>query len=268
MNLRKDKIAIVIPVYNKEKFISNTLDSINNLSVKPDEVIIIDDGSTDNSLELITNMTLTKTYRIISQKNQGVSSARNNGLKFCTSDYVLFLDADDILREDALVWFKRYINEGYKIIAGNRINKQGQIYIDTNNDIEFNQQKYLDLLYNNINLCWTSAVLLKKELLLTNKFNEKFSHGEDRDLFYRVLAGQKAIFTKSILAEYINDESGLSNKIISPSQDLFFELVKSLSEMGPFDIKNLVFLIKYRLKRFHVSLRNSQLKIAFRWLVE
>jgi len=268
MDFQENKIGIVIPVYNKERFISNTLDSINNLITKPDEVIIIDDGSTDNSLELITNLTLNKNYKIISQKNQGVSSARNNGIKLCTSDYILFLDADDILRQDALVFFKKYINNGYKIIAGNRINKQGNIYLDTNSDIEFNQKKYLDLLYKNINLCWTSSVLLKKELLLNNNFNEKFSHGEDRELFYRVLKDQKAIFTKNIIAEYINDEDGLSNKIINPSQDLFFKLIKNISKINSFNFKNFIFLIKYKLKRFNVSIRNLQINIAIKWLIE
>ena len=162
--------------------------------------------------------------------------ARNNGIKLCTSDYILFLDADDILRQDALVFFKKYINNGYKIIAGNRINKQGNIFFDTNSDIEFNQKEYLYMLYKNINLCWTSAVLLKKELLLNNNFNEKFSHGEDRDFFYRVLKGQKAIFTKNIVAEYVNDEDGLSNKTITPCQDLFYILIKDQSKNNPFNI--------------------------------
>ena len=268
MDFQENKIGIVIPVYNKERFISNTLDSINNLITKPDEVIIIDDGSTDNSLELITNLTLNKNYKIISQKNQGVSSARNNGIKLCTSDYILFLDADDILRQDALVFFKKYINNGYKIIAGNRINKQGNIFFDTNSDIEFNQKEYLYMLYKNINLCWTSAVLLKKELLLNNNFNEKFSHGEDRDFFYRVLKGQKAIFTKNIVAEYVNDEDGLSNKTITPCQDLFYILIKDQSKNNPFNIRNHIFLLSYKLKRFKVSIRNSQIKIAIKWLVE
>lgn len=268
MDFQECKIGIVIPVYNKERFISTTLDSINNLTIKPNEVIIIDDGSTDRSLEIIKNIKLKTKCNIITQRNQGVSKARNIGIKESISDYILFLDADDILHQDALVYFNEYINRGYKIIAGNRINKNGNISVDTNSDIEFTQIIYLNKLYKNINLCWTSAVLLKKDLLFNNNFNEKFSHGEDRELFYRVLKDQKAIFIKNVVAEYINDDYGLSNKIINPDQDLFFILLKNISSFDTFNFNNFIFLMKYKFKRFNVSIRNSKIRTAIKWLVE
>ena len=92
------KISIIIPVYNGENNILNCYESINNQTIESLEIIFINDGSTDKSLDIIKEIKL-KDDRviIIDQKNQGVSSARNNGIKVATSEYIGFIDVDDII---------------------------------------------------------------------------------------------------------------------------------------------------------------------------
>ena len=96
-------ISVIIPVYNTEKYLEDCLNSVVNQSLPFEQIIIVNDGSTDNSLE-ICNAYAEKfsNVQIFSQKNQGLSAARNSGLKLVTSDYVMFLDSDDYLRNDSV----------------------------------------------------------------------------------------------------------------------------------------------------------------------
>lgn len=90
------KFSIIIPVYNVEKYLSKCLDSVIGQTYKNIEIICINDGSTDNSLEILkTYAQKDKRIKIINQTNQGVSIARNNGIDNATGDYILFVDSDD-----------------------------------------------------------------------------------------------------------------------------------------------------------------------------
>lgn len=92
------KISIIVPVYNTSKYLKNCLDSLINQSYKNLEIIVINDGSTDNSQDIIDEYAA-KDSRIITkvQNNQGVSQTRNNGLHYATGEYVMFVDSDDWL---------------------------------------------------------------------------------------------------------------------------------------------------------------------------
>lgn len=100
------KFSVVIPLYNKEYSIKGTLETVLNQTYKNFEIIIVDDGSTDNSLILIKNGYVeeieSKQVILHSSSNQGVSAARNKGVSLTTSDYVCFLDADDEWKPDFL----------------------------------------------------------------------------------------------------------------------------------------------------------------------
>lgn len=99
-----NKVSVIIPVYNAEKFISNTLDSVINQSYRNYEIIIINDGSTDNTGIILNEYYLKypSLITIVDQKNMGQSAARNNALAYVNGDYITFLDADDLLLEDYL----------------------------------------------------------------------------------------------------------------------------------------------------------------------
>ncbi|MBR1609968.1 MAG: glycosyltransferase family 2 protein, partial [Methanobrevibacter sp.] len=93
------KVSVIVPVYNLSQYIGSTLDSIINQDFKSFELIVIDDGSTDDSLEII-NEKLSKSlisYKVIHQENSGVSSARNRGLKEAQGEYIVFVDGDDYI---------------------------------------------------------------------------------------------------------------------------------------------------------------------------
>lgn len=92
----KDLISIIIPCYNAAKTISRTLNSIREQDFKDVEVIVVNDGSKDNSLEVLANFEkIDKRIKVVTQDNAGVSVARNNGLKYAKGNYIAYLDADD-----------------------------------------------------------------------------------------------------------------------------------------------------------------------------
>lgn len=93
------KLSIIVPVYNSEKYISKCLDSLVNQSLKDIEIIVVNDGSTDKSLEILKKYE-SKKVKIITQKNSGVASARNTGLKEAKGEYIAYVDSDDWVELD------------------------------------------------------------------------------------------------------------------------------------------------------------------------
>lgn len=106
------QFSIVMPVYNKEKYVEKSIESILNQNYRYFELIIIDDGSKDKSSEIIKKIA-TKDNRIkyVLQKNQGESVARNNGIKIAANEYIAFLDSDDLWLPDFLEVMNRLINQ-------------------------------------------------------------------------------------------------------------------------------------------------------------
>ena len=92
------KYSIIIPVYNVEKYIKKCLDSIFNQTYKNFEVIVVNDGTKDSSMDIVEKYDV----KIINQKNQGLSAARNNGAKHAKGEYILFIDSDDYIQKDLL----------------------------------------------------------------------------------------------------------------------------------------------------------------------
>ena len=97
------KYSIIVPVYNMEKYISKCLDSIFSSTYKNYEVIIVNDGSTDKSDEIIkTYIEKNRNIIYIKEENMGLSTARNNGVSKATGDYIIFVDSDDYIEEKLL----------------------------------------------------------------------------------------------------------------------------------------------------------------------
>lgn len=94
----KGMISIIIPVYNAEKYLKRCIDSILSQSFKKYEIILVNDGSTDNSLHICSSYAiLYNNVLLVSQRNSGVSSARNKGLSHAMGEYVMFVDSDDYM---------------------------------------------------------------------------------------------------------------------------------------------------------------------------
>lgn len=103
------KISVIIPVYNTQDYVEKCVNSILNQSLKDIEIILINDGSTDGSLEKLKKYEKDKRVMIINKKNEGVSVARNIGLEKAIGEYIYFIDADDYLQNNTVLE-KIYLN--------------------------------------------------------------------------------------------------------------------------------------------------------------
>lgn len=107
--MKDAKVSIIIPCYNMEKYLQNCFLSLDNQDYTNLEIIFIDDGSTDNTLPLLLKYCENKkNCRVISQKNMGLASARNTGLRNCTGDYIYFFDPDDMLAPNTISTAVKY----------------------------------------------------------------------------------------------------------------------------------------------------------------
>ncbi len=145
-----DKISIIIPVYNAEKYIKRCIKSIKSQTYENYEAIFIDDGSTDKSLEIIQENINNKMI-VITQKNKGVSTARNIGIYKATGDYITFIDSDD-------EYMPNYLEEMHK----NIVEENADISICNYVEVYNNTEKNISLPINKTNL---NNDEIKKELV-------------------------------------------------------------------------------------------------------
>lgn len=115
----KKKLSIVIPVYNCEKYINRCIDSIINQTYKNFDLILVNDGSKDNSLKIIKEYEKRYDFiRVIDQKNSGPAIARNTGLKESKTPFIMFIDSDDYIDENHLSEYMNYSNGDYDVVIG------------------------------------------------------------------------------------------------------------------------------------------------------
>lgn len=113
-----EKISVIIPVYNAEKVVKKCLNSIINQYYKNIEIIIVNDGSNDNTLSIIKSLK-DKRIKVINKQNGGVSSARNVGINNSTGKYIVFVDADDYLPKNAISTLYDKLNKDIDFVIGN-----------------------------------------------------------------------------------------------------------------------------------------------------
>ena len=106
------KFSIIIPVYNVEKYLKKCLESVYNQTYKNYEVIVVNDGTKDNSMDIVKNYPA----KVINQKNQGLSVARNNGVEKASGEYILFLDSDDYIEKGLLKEINKSLNNNPDIV--------------------------------------------------------------------------------------------------------------------------------------------------------
>ena len=215
-------LSIVIPLYNKKDSIIATLKSILLQSYNKFEIIIVDDGSTDNSADIVKTIS-DKRIRLIQKDNGGVCSARNLGIRKAKYDYIAFLDADDL-------WDTLYLEEQIKLI--NEYPKAAMWGINFAEMTDGKLARYLPTGlsekfrgyvedYFNINgrisdLFCSSSVVIKKEVFdKVGFFDERIKYAEDNDMWFRIIARNQVVFYDRYMAFYQFDaENRALNKPI------------------------------------------------------
>ena len=221
------KISIVIPVYNSEKTIGKTISSILKQTYENFEIILVDDGSTDESQSIIKSF---DDKRIIYnvQENQGVSTARNNGIALASGEYISFIDSDDIVKECFLEDFIKALNKNpdADLITCKFVRTKSTEDYESNESAESNSQtkeeneayeeysgnKIYKFLYEEFNgYCFNK--IYKKSIIDENKirFDKTIFMGEDLLFNFEFLShSKKAIGFDSRNYIYVVNENSLS----------------------------------------------------------
>ena len=182
--------SVVIPLYNKAKYIKTCIDSVFKQTYRDYEVVIVDDGSTDNGVEVIQKSYNSNKIRIVQKENGGPSSARNNGVKEANGEWVVFLDADDVFLPNALFVFSKLIktNADINYFVCNyyiAINGKAKLFSDKKYNGVVKNPFYLEAIRELTDRPGSSAI--KRELLLKYPFNEKLRRYEDAESQYEMM---------------------------------------------------------------------------------
>ena len=224
--------SIIIPLYNKPDSIQKTINSVLTQSFCEFEVLVVDDGSTDESVQQVNQISDPR-IRLIQKTNGGVSSARNRGMKEVTSRYIAFLDADDIWEPDYLMEQKRLIEDfpdasmwgcGYGYISA-----AGKVEIDHAMPVGFRGiiPDYFGM-KKKTNIFWTSSVIIDKNVFgKIPTFDERLKMGEDLDVWYRIILNFPVVFYNKTLSYYRVDAENKAMHSKPELQDtLFYHIEK------------------------------------------
>ena len=183
----KPLISVIIPVYNASNYLHSCVQSLLNQTFKDFEIILINDGSKDNSLE-ICNLFKQKDERVVvfTQPNSGVGRARNKGIELAKGKYIVFVDSDDVAKPTLLEKLSENIRDFDYVLASIDLVRNGQIEsIVSIPEGEFTRKQYVEQILLKLNINYVCGApyskLFKTELIKQNnlKFNEKLTYAED-----------------------------------------------------------------------------------------
>lgn len=226
------RFSVIVPLYNKAPYVRKALESVVEQTYKDFELIIIDDGSTDNSAticeEYLNNITH-QTSHIIHQKNAGVAAARNDGVKVSKGDYVAFLDADDwwepMFLEEMDKLIQEYPDAG--LYATNYIYyKPGKTHVALK--IERGYMNYPEAYLRGEMPVWTGAACMPRKVFdEMGGFPKGIKLGEDFLLWAKTALRYKVAFCEKSLAYYNNDVPAhlrATRNLHAPEHNMLFHL--------------------------------------------
>ncbi len=229
MKNKSIKYSIVVPMYNVEKYIEKCILSIINQTYNNFELLIVNDGSTDSSADIINNIK-DKRIKVLNKKNGGLSDARNYGVKYSTGDYIWFVDGDDYIKEDSLeIINKKLSNEKcdllifkYYRVKDNKEFKNKELYYG------FHDKRKILLCSKSPIAC---AKIFSREFYLKNKFEfKKGVYYEDLEIVpYIMSLTDKICYIDDYLYYYvIRNNSIMNNNIFNIKKDDKFYVIDSL----------------------------------------
>jgi len=230
--------SIVIPLYNKEQSVNNTLQSVLNQTFTEFEVVIVNDGSTDNSVEKVEAFNDPR-IRLIHQANAGVSAARNKGIKEANYEWIAFLDADDLWMEDKLEFVRNAISFNDKIelvlhAFERTIVHKNKTIINCYRKEQGVLPSLLLAIVDGLKI-QTSTVVIKSSLFKKNKelyFRNGVNNSEDREVWYK-LACIKAntAYLPNVLSKYVVDDKVHS---LTGNKNREYHFLKMEENLSPF----------------------------------
>src|SRR5690606_18219550 len=216
--------SVVIPLYNKELSIRNTIQSVLDQTCQAFEIVVVNDGSTDNSAAVVEAIEDDR-IRLIHQKNQGVSAARHRGIKEARYEWIAFLDGDDLwgkahLQEISLM-MQKFPNEKVFVTSFEYSDKR-PMFRHSRSEPIFKVENYFKEAMKE-SLMWTSIVVVHKSCIEeVGGFNENLKHGEDLDLWARLAKQYHIVKSEKITGVYRIEAENRNISSFNPNKSMVF----------------------------------------------
>ena len=212
------KISVIIPVYNTEKYVEKCLESLAKQEMQDFEVIIVNDGSTDNSENVIKNYMQSSKLNIkyLEKENGGLASARNYGVEKASGKYISFLDSDDYLDKNLFSELEKYIDKDIDLIKFKmkKVDEKGRLIEKLDGpvfDICSGKQAYEKLCTSDKYMDPACIYLYKREFFVENNFKYKLRYHEDFGLTSLIIVQAKTVISTDICGyNYLQTEESLT----------------------------------------------------------
>lgn len=203
------KYSIIVPLYNKGEFIVKTVQAILQQTYSNFELIIVNDGSSDNGPELLNSIEDSRLI-LIDKENGGVSSARNLGITKASGEWITFMDADDIMYPFALETYENVMQNHPNSDVIVAATDQSQKKYPSTNEIkiieDYDYENAASYARHGFSLVNTDCICIRKTLLdQVGYFNEEYTHGEDQDLWKRLSESSHFVKIDKAIALYVTD---------------------------------------------------------------
>ncbi len=221
-------LAVIIPVYNGERFIRNAIASIINQTLQPEEIIVVNDGSSDDTSNILHDLQIQhKHLKVLDQNNQGVSFARNKAISACSCDILAFLDSDDYWHPQKLsIQLKALHSYDLDMICTEVIHIKDSDSDMLNNDSIYDEDNLNIKNYSLGEIIYkphltTSSIMVKREVFdAVGGFDVKFRTAEDQVFYIDVANEYKVGCVRTPLVYKCNVEDSLSSGFDSYSDSL------------------------------------------------
>ena len=222
-------VSVIVPVYNSENYIKRCLDSVVNQTFQDIEIILVNDGSTDCSLDILRKYAEDDDrIKVITQENKGVASTRNKGLQNAKGEFILYVDSDDWIEPHMLANMLTLMEEDVDIVFcghDNALETCNETYSVYRTIEVWDQKKQLSEFMEHkrmTGMLWNK--LIRKSITEECKFNEKTGYGEDAEFLWQVLKrSKKMVVTSEILYHHVPQAGSISHLSFSEKNIHLFQ---------------------------------------------
>lgn len=230
----KKLISIIIPVYNRQNFVEDTLNNLLENNYRPLELILVDDGSTDNSLKILNEFKDKYkdelfNIKVFSQKNQGAPVARNLGLSESKGEFIQFLDSDDLIHQDKFVIQLNLMQQDNSEfgLCDFRI-----IYTKTNKELYISNSDKLKKVIKTHGSFGCGSPLLARSLSDKVEWNESLKRNQDIDYFLKcALLANRIVYVNEPLYTYVRHDEERISSCYSNTDPVYKTRIKSLKKI-------------------------------------
>lgn len=274
INGEKGLVSVVIPVFNSEVFIRNTIDSVVRQTYTSLEIIVVNDGSTDRTGDVV------RSYKedfiiCVDQKNKGVSAARNLGLRVAKGEFVIFFDSDDIMPPDFIRTRVEALNEFgfFDFVCGyvRKIDEHGEVIEQLYKGACLDIEKEILTFRSDVITCPSNYMFRREPMLVKNvQFNEALASSADRYFLLEVNKYFKGLMLRSAEAQLlyryrINSMSNTLTHQLIKDNELFFDLI--LEKVKPEGLLKRVFLSKSKYVLSGAYFRIGKLGLSWKYAI-